>query len=58
MNNKPETNQLVRRFENVDIFLKNLFKLAKPQTDAMTEKQRRERFLKSIMDLGKTNQEK
>jgi hypothetical protein len=42
------------RFENVDTFLRKIFTHLKPQSDAVVEKQKREQFLKTIADFGKT----
>jgi uncharacterized lipoprotein YddW (UPF0748 family) len=53
--NKPNKSELNWRFENIDTFLRKIFKDLKPQSQATTEKQKREQFLKTIADFGKTN---
>ncbi len=53
--NETNTNELNWEFENVNTFLRQIFTHLKPQT-AMTEKQKREQFVKAITDLGKTRQ--
>lgn len=54
-NNKTKTNDVIREIENPETFLNNLLKSLKPKTDAVTEKQKKERFVKAILDLGKTD---
>lgn len=54
-NNKTKTDDAIRDLEDPETFLNNLFKSLKPKTDALTEKQKREQFVKAILDLGKTD---
>ena len=42
------------RFDNVDTFLRKVFTHLKPKSEAMTEQQKREQFLKTIEDFGRT----
>ncbi len=57
-NNKTNTDEVIWRFENVDSFLKEVFTRVKPQTDAMTEKQKTENVIKVIMSSVDTLQKK
>jgi len=60
MNTNEENggDETISRIFNGDPLLRLYLKLAKPQTDALTEEQKKENFVKAILDGGKTNQEK
>jgi hypothetical protein len=56
-NNKPNANELISRIFNEDP-LRSYLKVDKPQTDDLTEKQKRDNFIKAIIDAGKPKQTK
>jgi len=55
-NKKDKSDEIPKIFNN-DPFLRSYSKLVKPRTEVMTEEQKKENFVKAIMDAGKTNQE-
>ena len=56
-NEQNEADEIISRIFNDDPLLRSYQKLVKPRPDALTEEQKRENFIKAIMDAGKTNQE-
>ena len=57
-NNKTKIDELISRVFNEDPLLRSYLRLAKPQTEALTEEQKKENLVKAIMDAGKPKQTK
>jgi hypothetical protein len=57
-NNKPNADELISKIFSEDDPLRSYLKVDKPQTDVLTEEQKRDNFIKAILDAGKPKQTK
>jgi hypothetical protein len=57
-NEENKADKIVSRIFNDDPLLRSYLELTRPQTEALTEEDKRENFIKAIVDACNTNQEK
>jgi hypothetical protein len=57
-NEENKADETVSRIFNDDPLVRSYLKLTRPQTEILNKEDKRENFIKAIVDAWKTNQEK